>query len=566
VHSEQLEGARIVVFNDNDAAGYAHADAAVKCSTGIAKEIRRLDLTDAWPGIGPGNDVSDWLNGGGGTPERLLELIAAAPVVAEPEEELEDPKPTDWTVDFSDHDSLAAFVMKMIAGGTNPGLVFNLCRAQIETHVADPERKQKRSKELRGMIDSAVGKIAEQKPKLPPPKPHTLAEVHAVFTKWLGENYDVETLDAVLAVAASERLPGDPVWLMVIAGSGNAKTETVQSISLTDGAVIVSTITSEGALLSASSGRKAKDATGGLLRKMGKRGILGIKDFTSILSMGREIRNQVLAALREIHDGRWVRNVGTEGGRTLEWEGRIVVIAACTTAWDQAHSVVATMGDRFVSIRPDSRQGRNESGKKAMCNTGAETTIRAELAGVVAGLMSTIKVDEPYALTEADMTAIVQAADLVTLARTAVELDYRGDVIDAHDPEMPTRFAKQLTQILRGGVAIGMGHDFAMDTVLRCARDSIPQLRLTILRDVADNPGSRVIEVRHRVQKPRATVDRTLQALHMLGLLRCDEEKVEEDDRTYYERRYSLAQGISLKPLRLSRTSNVSKGTKDMFS
>jgi hypothetical protein len=51
---------------------------------------------------------------------------------------------------------------------------------------------------------------------------------------------------------------------------------------------------------------------------------------------------------------------------------------------------------------------------------------------------------------------ILNAADIVTMARTAVERDYRGDVIDAHAPEMPTRFAKQLTQMVRGAVAVGM--------------------------------------------------------------------------------------------------------------
>jgi hypothetical protein len=473
---------------------------------------------------------------------------------------------TDWTVDFSSHDSLASFIMKMISGGTNPGLVFNLCHAQIAAHVADPERKARRLKELPGMVDSAVAKIEEQKPQLPPPEPQSLAEVHAVFKRWLGEDYDVETLDAVLAVAASEKLLGDPVWLLVVAGSGNAKTETVQSVSRLDGAEVVSTITSEGALLSASSGKKARDATGGLLRKLGKRGILVVKDFTSILSMGREIRNSLLAAFREIHDGRWSRNVGSDGGRTITWEGRIVVIAACTTAWDQAHTVVSTMGDRFVLIRPNSREGRAEGGTKAMRNTGDETKMRAELAAAVAGVMTKVDVSRPYPLTEPDIKTIVEAADLVTLARTGVELDYRGDVIDAHDPEMPTRFAKQLTQILRGAIALGMGHAFAMQTVLRCARDSIPQLRLTILRDVADNPSSRVFEVRRRVQKPRATVDRTLQALHMLGLLCCDEQEVQRDGKTCHQRYYSLAAGISLAPLRLEITKNVSRGTTDLFS
>jgi hypothetical protein len=95
----------------------------------------------------------------------------------------EDTEPTDWTVDFSDHDSLAAFVMKMISGGTNPGLVYNLCRAQIEAHVADQERKQRRLKEPRGMVDSAVAKLAE--PPEPTFEPKRLKEVEGAFDKWL---------------------------------------------------------------------------------------------------------------------------------------------------------------------------------------------------------------------------------------------------------------------------------------------------------------------------------------------------------------------------------------------
>jgi predicted P-loop ATPase len=81
-HSKQLAEAKIVILNDNDPAGYAHAEAIKVCSTGIVKQVRRLDLKNDWPDIGAGNDVSDWLNGGGGTAERLLELIEAAPVIA----------------------------------------------------------------------------------------------------------------------------------------------------------------------------------------------------------------------------------------------------------------------------------------------------------------------------------------------------------------------------------------------------------------------------------------------------------------------------------------------------
>jgi hypothetical protein len=128
----------------------------------------------------------------------------------------------------------------------------------------------------------------------------------------------------------------------------------------------------------------------------------------------------------------------------------------------------------------------------------------------------------------------------VTLARTGVEYDYRGDVIDAHAPEMPTRFAKQLTQIVRGAAAIGMHRANALRLAIRCARDSMPPLRLAIIDDLSAHPYSTPTEVRKRLGKPRATVDRQLQALHMLGVLTLDEAQV--ITRTKWH--YSLAADI----------------------
>ena len=115
--------------------------------------------------------------------------------------------------------------------------------------------------------------------------PVTLDDVHDTFRRWLGDEYDLDALDVVLSCAAVEQLGGDPVWLLVISGSGNAKTETVGAL-IGAGATVTSTITSEGALLSATASKdRTKAATGGLLRKIGARGVVVIKDFTSIISM-----------------------------------------------------------------------------------------------------------------------------------------------------------------------------------------------------------------------------------------------------------------------------------------
>ena len=352
----------------------------------------------------------------------------------------------------------------------------------------------------------------------PPPQRYSLVDVHGVFQKWLGEDYDVDAIDVICAAGACARLTGDPLWPLIISGPGAAKTETVQSLS-GSGAQVTSTIASEGALLSATSQKsKAKGATGGLLRLLGPSGVLVIKDVTSILSADRNTRGAVLAAIREIYDGKYERNVGVDGGRTLTWEGRIVIVGACTTAWDSAHAVISIMGDRFVILRIDSTLGRHGSGLRAIHNTGDEIKMRKELAEVVGGLIAHASLKETR-LTEAETTKLVYAADITTLARTAVDYDAKGDVSTAHAPEMPTRFAKQLTQIIRGGVAIGLPRQHGMRLAMRCARDSIPPLRLELMLDVTDNPGTQAGDIHKRIKKPWRTMKRQLDALVMLGVL-----------------------------------------------
>jgi hypothetical protein len=410
----------------------------------------------------------------------------------------------------------------------------------VEKEPAQRRRRRPADEETHDIVSPVPGT----------PTPCTLTEVDAVFLRWFGEKYDLEVMHAALATEATAQLEGDPVWMLIVGAPGSAKTETLQALS--SHAEVVSTITSEGALLSGSSKKEtSKEATGGLLRVLGSNGTVVIKDFTSILSMHREARASVLAALREVYDGRWTRNLGVDGGKTLSWEGRLTVLAGVTTAWDEHHAVVASMGDRFVLFRNDSNTGRREAGRQAMQNAGLENRMRRELATAAAGVLQQVK-DERHELTVEEEDRLLAAADLVTRARTAVIRDFRGDVVDAHAPEAPTRFLKQLVQLMRGCLSLGMSREDALHLALRGARDSVPPLRLDILEDLGTNPWASVREIRQRLNRPRNTVDRELQGLHMLQLLDVDESDVMHvAGREAVVWRYAVASGLDHESLRL---------------
>jgi hypothetical protein len=177
------------------------------------------------------------------------------------------------------------------------------------------------------------------------------------------------------------------------------------------------------------------------------------------------------------------------------------------------------MGDRFVLVRVDSTVGRLAAGRRATRNTGNERLMRAELAAAADAVLESADVGAPVSPSEDEAERLLLAADLVTRARTGVEFD-RGAVEFVHAPEAPTRFAKQLTQLFRGGVAIGMTRADALALALRCARDSMPPLRLSILEVVAAEPGSTGRQVSLRIRGAgRSTVYRWIDALSAMGLI-----------------------------------------------
>src|SRR5947208_3683548 len=132
--------------------------------------------------------------------------------------------------------------------------------------------------------DSAKNGNGRPAPRSRSPRRLTLAELETVFARWIPDDDLVPTRAVLAAYLANRRLDGDPVWLMLVGGSGVGKTERLIPLSVMPDVVLESSITGPAALLSGTSKKeRAKDASGGVLRKLpGGCGVLMLKDFTSI--------------------------------------------------------------------------------------------------------------------------------------------------------------------------------------------------------------------------------------------------------------------------------------------
>ena len=187
---------------------------------------------------------------------------------------------TDWGLTSDvliNHDQLVAFAMRLLVSGMDPGAAVNFLRANVEGLVnVDHERRQRRLKEIPGMVESAVAKIEQERHRPPAIEPTPLNQVVKIFREWLALKDD-SPIYVTLGAVAANLLPGDPVWLGLIAPPSSAKTELLNSVSHLSKVEVVETF-SPAALLSGSPKKdRAKGATGGVLCKIGAFGVLLFK-------------------------------------------------------------------------------------------------------------------------------------------------------------------------------------------------------------------------------------------------------------------------------------------------
>src|SRR5262249_33494852 len=132
---------------------------------------------------------------------------------------------------------------------------------------------------------------------------------------------DPGSVKVTLATVVANYAKGDAFSLFLVGPPGCGKSETVSSVRQAPDVHSLASLTPQ-TLLSGfeRKGRAAEKAPpASLLLRIGHFGILGLKDLTTVLSMHRDARSQIISQLREVADGRYEKAFGN--GLFHVWEG-----------------------------------------------------------------------------------------------------------------------------------------------------------------------------------------------------------------------------------------------------
>lgn len=303
---------------------------------------------------------------------------------------------------------------------------------------------------------------------------------------------DADQLYATMGVMAGNCIKGDPVWLLLVGPASSGKSTMVNSLTEIPNTRLIETLQNPAALLSGSPKKEqAEDATGGILRELGSNGgALLFSDYTSILSLQRESMQSIVGAFREIYDGRWGREVGTEGGRRILWQGHLGLIGGCTPAIDRYHLIISELGDRTLFFRYPPSDGYGEAMRSLSVSDkqDAKDTRSAVVRQMFedCGLSLTERQDRRV-LSTAEMDRLISIAQFGARARTPIRrsTDSKREIEDMPVSEMPMRFSNHLGQFYLGAEALGLHEEDRWRVALKFAMDSMPLIRRLVFDAVA---------------------------------------------------------------------------------
>lgn len=334
--------------------------------------------------------------------------------------------------------------------------------------------------------------------------------------------HDDTIIDAIIAICISSKLGGDAVWLMLVGAPSTGKTELVNILTKVNFVHMVSTMT-ENTFLSSMRSTAGKENS--LLHRIGPRGMILMKDYTTVISMRSEKKEQILAQMREVFDGQLKKESGN--GVSQEWRGKINWIGCVTDVIYSVGGESAAMGRRSMvfELPPLTDGERLEMGRAANKIRHNIGSIREELQNAVKEFVDYKIENLPEVLPEISKEMeedLLQISSFVTRVRTGVDRDWRNTLQLVYESEGLTRFNSQLTKTIEIMLYVS-GKTEVDDTyrnfAFKIGIDSIPKQRRIALTILAEYAAATAKGVAVKSGMPTETMRMAMEELNALRIV-----------------------------------------------
>ena len=318
-------------------------------------------------------------------------------------------------------------------------------------------------------------------------------------------------VDTVFATLVGNRFPGDPLWVMIVAEPGSGKTEAIRcATGMVRGDLVewrdkltVNTLVSH---FKTAEGKPSAS----LLPKLANK-VFIVKDFSTIFSMQPRDQQAILGQLHACYDG----NYGSSSGLPNDqiYDVKFGFLGVSNLLIDHHILFFRELGDRFLYHRPV-LDCTNEVLERILNDSARADARRATL-----GTASRHLLKQEFKIPSVDRAALDTIKTLsreVARLRCPVIRHYYRRFVEVHPtPEQPSRIALQLKKLALGLCALDID---PIPILRRIAGDSIPPVRLSILKQLGDEP----VEVETLLAPSGAVRQETIHDLKLLGIIRVE--------------------------------------------
>lgn len=356
------------------------------------------------------------------------------------------------------------------------------------------------------------------------PSPAEVAQGWTMLNKHLDKWFatpDHEAVAVVLSVAATHLVPEEnPVWLFIVGAPGTGKTEVcIKSLLKEPGIFSLGDLTPNTFL---SGWHTSELNKGGLLHEIGSATVV-FKDFTTILSKRQDTLQEIAAQLREIHDGSFAKNTGSNTPKA--WHGKITAIAATTDIIDRAWTMLQECGDRFVMVRWP-RPNDKLMAEKAIAQVGHEHEIENATGLLASEVLHKRLVPAPAPLADPFKYGLPSLAELVVHLRIRTGRNSYGsrEIVTIAQPEGAGRISKAVSQIARSHASLWRRQITEDDVKIgkRVAMDSLPPLRRAVFMHMKDGIWYDPQAIALALHLPLSAVKWTCEELEAAAAAECD--------------------------------------------